>query len=82
MMYKYRIEIVANVHMTSIGKDRVMNAVELEAFRKELNRSFLPGGVNGVSDGMVVPYVSTMTMIRQSDSLVMAGTSAPMFEVI
>lgn len=82
MKYRYRIEIRANVPMTAFGRDRRMTAAELEAFRRDLNASFLPGGVNEPRQGAaIVPHVSRCTMVDQRTRAVVAVAAAPLFEV-
>jgi hypothetical protein len=80
--FKYRLALTANVQITDIGRDRFMNTTQLENYRRQLNRSFQPGGFNfpsGRTD--IVPHVSRVRLIRQSDGTVVSGCAGPLFEV-
>lgn len=86
---RYLIRIVANVPMTPHMRDRSMNSVELEEYRRELNRSYLPGGVNFASLRLndVVPHVSKVFMVdtlqtRNSHNRIVASAQGSMFEVV
>ena len=84
----YRVEVRANVNMgttyTWDGKIHGRaNEANLEKWRKALNASFQPKGVNWhVSDSLgVVPHICRATLIRQRTGEVVAEVTAPMFEV-
>lgn len=84
--YLYRIEITANVQMTSHGRDTRMSSAALEQYRQKLNASFQPGGVNAPREG-IVPHISRLVMIAQHPSSprlgqIVAEASAPLFEVV
>lgn len=82
----FRVEVTANVHITDMfwsvkqsGKPTAENA---EKFRKMLNESFAPGGVNAPKGDEIVPHISKVRVIRQSTNAVVAEASAPLFEVV
>jgi hypothetical protein len=54
------------------------DAVKL--YREELNESFTPGGANYHPEG-VIPHISKVFVIRQSDNKVVAESHSPLFEV-
>jgi len=56
----------------------------VDHYRRSLNESFQPGGVNfHVSDSRgVIAHISTVRVIRQSTGEVVAESNAPLFEVI
>lgn len=85
--YKYRVEQGSDLRGWqtfagwSHGRATVAN---LEKYRKALNASFLPGGVNDARKAglSVTPYYSGLRLVNQRTGAVVAKTNAPMFEVV
>jgi len=82
----FRTEVVDQEgihHMTwnckTHGRPTNANA---ETFRKMLNNSYLPGGVNEHISKHFILHTSKVSVIRQSTGEVVAVANAPMFEVV
>ena len=87
--YTYRIEAASNVHgLELFGWDCKRlgrpSDTRAENYRTDMNKSFLPGGVNfGVSEASgVIVHLSEVRIVRQSNGEVVARAKAPMFEVV
>jgi hypothetical protein len=60
-------------------------AEKAENWRREMNVSFQPGGVNGHVVGMpggFTLHVNRVHVVRQSDDWIVASARMPMFEVV
>lgn len=77
---RYRIEFTSNVYMTPHARDAKMTTLQLEGYRKALNASFQPGGVNAAREG-IVPHISRLRLIDQRTGDVINGCCGPLFEV-
>ena len=84
----YRVEVRLNTgYMTpsawNCKQDGRPTEANLEKWRKELNASFQPDGVNGPrNDTDTVIHIISAKIIRQRTGEVVSETTMPMFEVV
>lgn len=88
--YRYRVEYaevgsVFNQRMVwDVKRNGSPTRGNLEQWRKDMNASFREGGINHhitQSCGRLV-HIWKARIVRQSDSVVVAETQMPMFEVV
>lgn len=79
-LYQRRLESCA----WNCKRDGRPTEANAEKYRQEMNKTFLPGGVNyhiSESCGFTI-HISTVWIIRQSTGELVAKAKAPMFEVM
>lgn len=88
IIYKYRIEITANVNMTPWGRNKKLTNAQLEELRHKINTSFQPGGINFPplnAPNSIIPHISRLVMMPNAyfdTNKVIAEARGPMFEVV